>query len=92
MTSNAKIVLRKKPNKNGLYPLAIRISKNRHSNYHYIGHYIELEYWDEKNIRVRKSHPNAANLNNLLVKKLSEANKMLMDLQAEKTRFIIKSY
>jgi len=84
MTSNAKIVLRKKPNKNGLYPLAIRISKNRSSNYHYIGHYIELEYWDEKNIRVRKSHPNAANLNNLLVKKLSEANKMLMDLQAEK--------
>lgn len=84
MASNAKIVLRKKPNKNGLYPLAIRISKNRRSNYHYIGHYIELEYWDEKNIRVRKSHPNAANLNNLLVKKLSEANKMLMDLQADK--------
>ncbi|WP_034043060.1 site-specific integrase [Wocania ichthyoenteri] len=84
MTSNAKIVLRKKPNKNGLYPLAIRISKNRQSNYHYIGHYIELEYWDEKNIRIRKSHPNAANLNNLLTKKLSEANKMLIDLQAEK--------
>lgn len=84
MASNAKIVLRKKPNKDGLYPLAIRISKNRRSNYHYISHYIELEYWDEKNIRVRKSHPNAANLNNLLVKKLSEANKMLMDLQAEK--------
>ncbi|WP_339894917.1 site-specific integrase [uncultured Algibacter sp.] len=84
MSSNAKIVLRKKQNKNGLYPLAIRISKNRRSNYHYIGHYIELEYWDEKNIRVRKSHPNAVNLNNLLVKKLSEASKMLMDLQAEK--------
>ena len=84
MSSNAKIVLRKKPNKDGLYPLAIRISKNRRSNYHYIGHYIELEYWDEKNIRVRKSHSNAVNLNNLLVKKLSEANKMLMDLQAEK--------
>ena len=82
MSSNAKIVLRKKPNKNGLCPLAIRISKNRRSSYHYIGHYIEFEHWDEKNIRVRKSHPNAANLNNLLVKKLSEANKMLMDLQA----------
>lgn len=84
MSSNAKIVVRKKPNKNGLYPLAIRISKNRRSNYHYIGHYIKLEDWDEKNIRVKKSHPSAANLNNLLVKKLSEANKMLMDLQAEK--------
>ncbi|MBU2929116.1 site-specific integrase [Winogradskyella psychrotolerans] len=84
MTSNAKIVLRKKQNKQGLYPLAIRITKNRRSTYHYLGHYIDLKYWDEKDIRVKKSHPNAANLNNLLVKKLSEANKTLMNLQAEK--------
>ena len=54
MSSNAKIVLRKKPNKEGLYPLAIRITKNRRSTYQYIGHYIELEDWDEKNIRVKK--------------------------------------
>ncbi|NRR90937.1 phage integrase SAM-like domain-containing protein [Winogradskyella undariae] len=84
MTSNAKIVLRKKQNKQGLYPLAIRITKNRRSTYHYLGHYIDLKYWNEKDIRVKKSHPNAANLNNLLVKKLSEANKTLMNLQAEK--------
>ena len=58
MSSNAKIVLRKKPNKEGLYPLAIRITKNRRSTYQYIGHYIELEDWDEKNIRVKKSHIN----------------------------------
>ncbi|GAA4938037.1 hypothetical protein GCM10023314_08290 [Algibacter agarivorans] len=58
--------------------LQLEFQKNSRSNYHYIGHYIELEYWNEKNIRVRKSHPNAANLNNLLVKKLSKANKMLI--------------
>ncbi len=84
MTSNAKIVLRKKENKEGLYPLAIRITKNRRSNYHYIGHYIELKHWDEKNIRIRKSHPNADRLNNLLASKLSEANKNLIDLQSER--------
>ncbi len=83
MASNAKIVLRKKSNKDGLYPLAIRITKNRRSNYHYIGHYIALKYWDEKNIRIRKSHPNAERLNNLLISKLSEANKTLLDLQSE---------
>ncbi len=49
MTSNAKIMLRKKPNKQGQYPLAIRITKNRQSNYMYIGHYIDLKYWDKKN-------------------------------------------
>ena len=84
MSSNAKIVLRKKTNKEGLYPLAIRITKNRQSNYHYIGHYVNLKHWDEKNIRVKKSHPNAAILNSLLAKKLSEATKMLIDLQSEK--------
>tara|TARA_R100001369_G_scaffold28219_3_gene50672 strand:+ start:154 stop:1368 length:1215 start_codon:yes stop_codon:yes gene_type:complete len=84
MSSNAKIVLRKKPNKDGRYPLAIRISKNRRSNYHYIGHYIDVKDWDEKNIRVKKSHSNANRLNGLLSYKLSEANKMLIELQSEK--------
>ncbi len=84
MSSNAKIVLRKKPNKVGLYPLAIRITKNRRSTYQYIGHYIELEDWDEKNIRVKKSNSNFDNLNSLLSQKLSEANKALITLQSDK--------
>lgn len=83
MTSNTKIVLRKKPNKHGLYPLAIRITKNRRSSYHYIGHYINKKHWDEKNQRVRKSHSNANRLNNLLSHKLSEARKALLNLQSE---------
>ena len=83
MASNAKIVLRKRPNKIGLYPLAIRITKNRRSTYQYIGHYIELEDWDKKNIRVKKSHINSDNLNSLLSQKLSEANKALITLQSD---------
>lgn len=83
MSSNAKIVLRKKPNREGLYPLAIRITKNRKSTYQYIGHYIELEDWDEKNIRVKRSNSNFDNLNSLLSQKLSEANKVLITLQSD---------
>jgi hypothetical protein len=56
MSASAKIVLRKKPNSEGLYPLAIRITKNRRSTYKLIGHYIDLEYWNPKNNEVRKSH------------------------------------
>lgn len=83
MSSNAKIVLRKKPNKEGLYPLAIRITKNRRSTYQFIGHYIELDDWDKKNIRVKKCHPNSDHLNSLLSTRLSEANKALITLQSE---------
>lgn len=82
MSSYAKIILRKKPNNAGLFPLAIRITKNRQSSYHYIGQYIELKCWDQNNSRVKKSHPQADKLNNLLIKKMSEVSEKLIDLQA----------
>lgn len=87
MASNAKVVLRKKPNKEGLYPLAIRITKNRRSTYHYVGHYIDLKHWDEKNLRVKKTHTNANRLNNLISAKLLEVNKTLVDLQSANKDF-----
>lgn len=83
MSASAKIILRKKQNVQGQYPLAIRITKNRRSTFKYIGHYIDIEDWDEKNLRVKKSHPNANSLNNLLSSKLSEVDKGMMNLQSE---------
>jgi len=83
MSASAKIILRKKPNAHGLYPPAIRITKNRRSTYKQIGHYIELEEWDEKNLEVKKSHPDSESLNNLLASKLSEARKGLIALQID---------
>ncbi|WP_347374060.1 site-specific integrase [Aequorivita sp. Q41] len=83
MSASAKIILRKKPNTKGMFPLAIRITKNRHSTYKNIGHYIDIEDWDEKNLRIKKSHPNAKSLNSLLSSKLTEVNKGLMNLQSE---------
>lgn len=83
MSASAKIVLRKKPNSKGLFPLAIRITKNRRSTYKHIGHYIDIDDWDEKNLRVKKSHPNSDSLNNLLSSKLSEVDKGMMNLQSE---------
>ncbi len=84
MASNAKIVVRKKVNKEGLYPLAIRITKNRKSTYHYIGHYVHLKDWDENKLQVKKSNSNSVRLNNLLAAKLLEVNKALVELQSEK--------
>ncbi|MBP2831867.1 site-specific integrase [Aquimarina sp. U1-2] len=87
MSASAQIVLRKKRNSKGLYPLAIRITKNRRSTFKHIGHTIDLEDWDDKNLKVKKSNPDADNLNNLLASKLSEVRKGLMNLQSENTDF-----
>ncbi len=81
MASSIKLILRKKPNKEGLFPLVIRITKNRKSTYVYSGHYIEEKYWDEANRKIKKSHPNSVRLNNLLAKKLAEASDTIIDLQ-----------
>jgi len=83
MASSIKVLLRNKPNKEGLFPLVIRITKDRKSTYLYIGYYLNKKYWDAKNRTVRKSYPNSTRLNNLIASKLAEANKTLLNLEAE---------
>ena len=89
--STIQAVLRRKPNSAGLFPLAIRLTKNRKASYLYIGQYIDEKYWDKQFRRVKKSHPNSKRLNNLLLKKMSEANDKLLDSDGEnKERSAIK--
>lgn len=80
-----KLVLRKKPNKDGLLPLTLRITKDRKSSFIYLGYHISVEDWDQFQQRVKKSHPNAARLNNFILKKLSEANDHSLELETQKT-------
>ena len=72
--SSVSLVIRKRLNKNGAYPIGIRITKDRKSSYVFTGQTIEPEYWDEDKQRVKKSHPNSKRLNNLLLKELSDTN------------------
>jgi len=90
MASSIKITLRKKANKEGLFPLVIRVTKDRKTTFVYTGYYIEEKHWDDKNKRVKKSHPTSTRLNNLLIKKLSEASKTVIDLQSSNQDFSSK--
>ncbi|MGG8496823.1 tyrosine-type recombinase/integrase [Tenacibaculum sp. TC6] len=78
-----KATLRKKKNRAGLYPIVIRITKDRKSTYLYTGQYIDEKYWDEKNNKVKKSHPNVARLNNYISVKITEANNSLIDNESK---------
>ena len=82
--ASVKIVLRKKKNKDGTYPLTIRITKDRKSSFVHLGHHIQEGFWDAKNRKVKKSHPNSVRLNNLLSKKLAEAEDNLLDMEVQK--------
>ena len=82
MASSIRLILRKKPNKERLFPLMIRIVKKRKANVIYTGQYIEPKFWDEKNRKIKKSHPNSVRLNNLLIKKLAEASDTILGLQS----------
>lgn len=83
---SAKAVLRKKPNSEGQFPIAIRITKNRKSSYLYTGQYIDLKYWDEAKQKVKKSHPNSSRLNNFILARMAEANDKLLELETDEKR------
>lgn len=83
MATSIKVLLRTKSNKQGKFPIVIRITKDRKSTFLYVGYYIEKKYWDEKNNKVKKSYPNSSRLNNLIASKLAEANKTVLDLETD---------
>lgn len=89
--SSITAILRKKPNKQGQYPIYIRITKDRKSSFIALGYYIDMEQWDEKNKKVRKSHPNASRLNNLIAKKITEAGGTLIEADASDKNVSLKA-
>lgn len=84
MATSIKVVLRRKKTKNNTYPLAIRITKDGKSSFMHFGKNIEEQYWNPISCRVRKSYPNSVRLNNLIIKKLAEAEDVLIETQANK--------
>jgi integrase len=85
--STVKIILRKNyKKKNGSYPITMRITQNRKSRFIFTGEYIQEKDWNEKEGLAKKSHPNSARLNNFLLKKLSEAHDIALDVQTNDLR------
>ncbi|ADB37998.1 site-specific integrase [Spirosoma linguale] len=83
MASSIKIVLRKKPNQDGTFPIAIRITKDRKSTYTYLGYSVTEAQWDAKEHKVKKNHPNSTRLNNLIENKKTELSDKLIELQVQ---------
>lgn len=83
--ATTKIVLRKKRNKDGTYPLAIRITKDRKTSFIHLGYSILQTDWDEKKLQIKKSHANSGRLNSLIRTKLAEVTNKSIELETDKT-------
>lgn len=79
-----KVVLRKKKYKDGTYPLAIRITKNRKTSFLHLDYNLLPKDWNEEDQVVRKSHPNSTRLNNYIAKRLSEARDNALEIETKK--------
>jgi integrase/recombinase XerD len=85
MAATIKVVLRKKENKDGTFPLAIRITKDRKTSFIHLNHNILPKDWNVAEQKVKKSHPNSARLNNYIAKKHSEALDGALEIETKKT-------
>lgn len=82
--STIKIVLRtSKINTAGLAPLALRITKNRKTQFIFLDYRIRPDQWDEGESRVKKSNPNSTYLNNYLAHKFSEAQQQSLNSEVQ---------
>jgi integrase/recombinase XerD len=84
MASTIKAILRKKPNQDGTFPIALRVTNNRSSTYMYLKQNVKEIEWDAVGQKVKKAHPNSVWLNNLILAKKAEINDQLLQLAIQK--------
>lgn len=77
----AYISLKPRADKNGLHPLLLNIKLVDGRLRRGIGKRIPKKYWDAKNRCISRHHGSAALLNQLLAKKIGDANKIVLDFQ-----------
>jgi integrase/recombinase XerD len=80
--ASVKVVLRKRANKDGTYPLALRITKDRKTSFVHLGYHLNPKDWEAKEQRVRKSHPNSTRLNNFIATKLATASNTSLEIES----------
>ncbi len=76
--------------KDGTRPIVLRIIQDRKPKYVFTGEYVLEKDWSEKESKVKKSHPNSTRLNNVLIKKLSEAHATILELEAKEAHHSAK--
>jgi site-specific recombinase XerD len=82
--ATVRVYIRKRPTKDGKFPISICVTINRKQEYIMTGQKLDnLAQWDEKSQRVKKTHPNATRLNNFLLTELAKANDKALEMETK---------
>ncbi|ESU19933.1 hypothetical protein FCR2A7T_13380 [Flavobacterium cauense R2A-7] len=90
--SSIKIILRDKPTSEGLYPVVLRITKNRKTKLISLKFKCLAKDWDEANNQFKKSFPNSLQSNILLNKLKERALKIINDFGLEEIDFTLNQF
>jgi site-specific recombinase XerD len=89
MASVKAVLYKSKTKKDGKSPIIIRVTKNRKTAYFVID-WITTKNWDEKNLKVKAVHPNSKRLNNLIKRRLIEADDLILELESKNQSYTAK--
>lgn len=84
--ASIKVVLYPRAKKDGTFPLALRITKDRKSSYIFMEYSVRKEDWIEDEQRVKSSHPNSKRLNNFILAKKAEASDKSLEAETQKNQ------
>lgn len=73
-----------------LYPLRVRITKDRKQNEYGIGVRVAVKYWNKATQRVKPNHPNAKKINLKLTKEINKLEGIILDLELSRDSFSLK--
>ena len=83
MASVKAILYKSKKRADDKFPIALRIIKDRKPSYIYL-YWIEEKHWDQKKSKIKNSYHSAARLNNLILKKITEADDLILNFRTNK--------
>jgi integrase len=90
--ASIKILLRNKPNKEGQYPIVLKIIKDRKVKVITLGISCLEKDWDKVNVKFKKSQNNYMQRNRALLKKKEEALKIIDDFMLEGIDFTLNQF
>ena len=90
--ASIKILLRNKPNKEGQYPVVLKVIKDRKIKVITLGITCLEKDWDKANAKFKKSQPNYMQRNRALLKKKEQALKIIDDFFLEGVDFTLTQF